>query len=344
MRSIHRYLVVLGLFVSTAGWAADSAAAGVPVDEATQAQKDEATRLFLQAKKEFETKPTEQALEGFRASFDVVASPNALLMVGRALAALERPEEAYVVFEETIRLAKLAAVKAPNYAAAAEAAQADLDSLRALVAVVTVAVVGATDDTQMFLDGKPVEREQWGKEMPLRRGNVTLTVTAEGKPEYQHVLAVGTGPSTHTVDLEAFWAPEEAPVVQVQVAERPSQQGEFLGLDKRQWSYVAGGIGAAGVLTYGVFGALNLSKHGKLMDECPDRRCPAGSDHNGDIDAGRRNKHIANAGFTVGLIGLGAGAALFVLSMDSKKDSSTPAAPSTQVGVGPGSVTVRGTF
>ena len=343
MRCIDRFLVAVGLSVCVAGWAADSVAAGVPVDEATAAQKADANRLFLDAKREFEQKPSERSLEGFRASYEIVASPNALLMVGRALLALERLEEAYEVLEDTVRVAREAAEKDPKYGETVQLAQSDLDLLRASVGLVTLSVVGATDDAQVFLDGKPVDRERWGKEIPLRMGNVTLTVASEGHPEYRQVLVVGAGRSTHVVDLNSFWTPAVGVVGPVRQEDRREARRDFLGLDQRTWAYVAGGVGALGVVTYGVFGAMNLSKHSKLMNECPDRECPPEFDYQGDVDAGRRNKHIANAGFAVGIVGLGAGAALYVLSLDSKKDG--PKASSTaQVGVGPGSVTVRGTF
>jgi hypothetical protein len=300
----------------------------------------------VNARKEFDKQQNERALEGFRASYNIVASPNTLLMVGRTLVALDRLEDAYAVLDETVSIASQASLRDPKYKETEQAALVELESLRKSVVAVTFSVVGATDDTVVFLQGRQVDREQWGKGIPLRMGNATLTVTAAGKPGFVHVLAVGVDPPFYVVDLESYWA---APVKEVVVQEKTndnSKKGEFLGLDMRKWSYVAGGVGVAGAVTYGVFGAMNLAKHSKIEDNCPNMRCPAGSDYSSDVDAGRRNKHIANVGFAVGIAGLATGATLFVLSIDSKQDSakSTKTIVPAQVAIGAGSITVGGTF
>mgnify|MGYP002030519275 CR=1 FL=1 len=57
----------------------------------------------------------EKALEQFRRSYSVVASPNSQLMVARALALLNRKAEAYQVAERVIEQARAEAVHAPKY-------------------------------------------------------------------------------------------------------------------------------------------------------------------------------------------------------------------------------------
>ncbi len=336
MRQVHRSLLVLGFVAGCAAWIPPSFAAGAPVDQATDAQKQEAQKLFLDAKKSFDEKQMEKALTGFRASYDTVASPNSLLMVARTLVALDRVEEAYTTYEEATRVAQEAAGKDKKYEPAVEAAKKELEELRPRIALVTLDVVGATPDTELFVNDQPVARDQWGKEMPVRVGAASVTAKAPGKPDFQQDLTISGGASTQRIDLQTFWTPAPPPV---QTTSETKAEGsvDLLGLDKRTWAYIAGGVGAAGVVTFGVFGMMNRSKFNSLEDDCPNSVCL--TDRSDDIDAGKRYQTIANVGLVVGVVGLGAGTALYLLSNDSGQEQ-----PTTQVGLGPGSVTVQGTF
>lgn len=320
----------------SAAWVPTSLAAGAPIDQATDAQKQEAQTLFLDAKKSFDEKQMEKALTGFRASYDTVASPNSLLMVARTLVALDRIEEAFTVYDEATRVAQEAAAKDKKYEPAVEAAKKELEDLRPRVALVTLEVVGATPDTELFVNDQPVPRDQWGKEMPLRVGAASVTAKAPGKPDFQQDLTVSGGASNQRIDLQSFWAPAPPPV---DTTGETKAEGsvDLLGLDKRTWAYIAGGVGAAGIVTFGVFGAMNRSKFNSLEEDCPSAVCL--TDRSDDIDAGKRYQTIANVGLVVGVVGLGTGTALYFLSDDKGQEQ-----PTTQVGFGPGSVTVQGTF
>ena len=328
---------MLGLMAGCAAWVPSSLAAGAPVDQATDAQKQEAQTLFLDAKKSFDEKQLEKALTGFRASYDAVASPNSLLMVARTLVALDRIEEAYTVYEEATRVAQEAAAKDKKYEPAVEAAKKEFEDLRPRVALVTLEVVGATPDTELFVNDQPVARDQWGKEMPMRVGAASVTAKATGKPEFQQDLTISGGASTQRIDLQTFWAPAPPPPAETTTDTKAEGSVDLLGLDKRTWAYIAGGVGAAGIVTFGVFGAMNRSKFNSLEDDCPNSVCL--TDRSDDIDAGKRYQTIANVGLVVGVVGLGTGTVLYLLSDDKGREQ-----PTTQVGVGPGSVTLQGTF
>ena len=62
---------------------------------------------------------------------------------------------------------------------------------------------------------------------------------------------------------------------------------------------------------------------------------------NDDIEAGRRYQLIANVGLGVGIVGLGAGATLFVLSANK---GPAREASQTALRVGPASVSLEGRF
>ena len=110
--------------------------------------------------------------------------------------------------------------------------------------------------------------------------------------------------------------------------------------DMRTWSYVAGGVGAAGIVTFGVFGLLNNSKHSKLEDECKNGVCPSSLES--DKNTGQTYQTVANVGLVVGIVGLGTGTALYLLSDKKKEKSALSTVP--RVDIGPRSVSVSGTF
>jgi hypothetical protein len=80
----------------------------------------------------------------------------------------------------------------------------------------------------------------------------------------------------------------------------------------RPWAYVAGGVGAAGVIGFAVFGALGKSRESDLKDSCSPR---CSSD---DIDSVKSKYHLADISLGVGIVGLGTGVALFLLSQPAK--------------------------
>jgi hypothetical protein len=82
-----------------------------------------------------------------------------------------------------------------------------------------------------------------------------------------------------------------------------------------------------------VFGLQSMSKHNDASNACPDK-C---TDQAG-VDlwhSARSAGNVSTAGFVIGVVGLGAGAALWFTA----KPSAT-----TQVGFGPGSIELKGSW
>jgi hypothetical protein len=171
-------------------------------------------------------------------------------------------------------------------------------------------------------------------------GQVTVVAMAGGRTvsAVTQVAAGGEG----SVQVVMTPAPEPAPAPVAAPAPPPAPP-EDDGPDHaslRTAAYVAGGIGAAGFITFGVFGALNQSKFGDLQDSCPGSVCPA--DLQSDIDAGRTYQTVANVGVVVGIVGVATGATLFVLSSGRGDEAAT--SPRVEVAGGLGSVQVKGAF
>jgi hypothetical protein len=105
----------------------------------------------------------------------------------------------------------------------------------------------------------------------------------------------------------------------------------------RTWAYVAGGIGAGGLVVFAVSGLLARSTYNDLEAKCASGPCPP--DKDGEISSGKTQQTAANVGLVLGVLGAGAGAALFVFSMP--KGSPTPTVTAV---VSPGWIGVRGSL
>lgn len=313
-------------------------AVGVSPQNATAKQNKDASKSFQQAQRLYQDKKYADALKEFRASYDIVASPNTRLMIARVLRDSGKLADAYAELESTITDATKAGDK---YSQAASAAHEDLEALKARVGFVKVEVQPSGSGATVTIGSHAFDADAADKPVVVEPGKVTVVVTGSGGTEVKKDVDVAAG-ATETVsfDLTGKAVPtsksEEPPSEQ-----KPTETKVELGPNTklRTWAYVAGGVGAAGLITFGVFGILNNSKYHQLQDDCPGGNCPAGRSN--DIDSGRTYQTIANIGLVVGIVGVAAGTTLFILS--SRKTEAQPGTETALV-VAPGSVGVRGRF
>jgi hypothetical protein len=240
---------LFGAFVMTPSRAhADGAA----VAEADAEQRRAAQKTFEAGDELYESGRYQEALTAFRASLDLVASPNSRLMVARCLRELGQLVQAEQEFATTVRDAE---ASGGRYAQTADAARAEREAVQKQIAELEAA--------------KPAEAPPPPAPSPEPSREV-------------HTLEFGT-------------------------AERESSS-------LRPYAYVSGAVGAVGLAGFGVFGAMSASRYSDLEEACPSGRCPG--DKQADIDAGRRDQTIANVALVVGVVGVGVGVTLFVLSAD----------------------------
>jgi len=93
----------------------------------------------------------------------------------------------------------------------------------------------------------------------------------------------------------------------------------------------------AGLVTFGIVGAMAQSTYNDLGSACHNGPCPTSKAD--EISSGRTQETIANVGLAVGVVGLAAGAALFVLGRPPSASS-----PSAAVVVGPAWAGMRGSW
>jgi hypothetical protein len=250
-------------------------------------------------------------------------------MIARSLRELKRYDEAYKEYLATVKDAEQSAGRYPD---TLKAAQAEADALNEQLSYIVID--SAPSGTEVRINGKPVtftagERlavveSKVDLEVRLPDGKVTHETLDLKKQETRHV--------TPSAEKQAV-TPPEAPPPKVAATAAPDEARPSNGL--RTAAYVAGGVGVAGLVTFGVFGALDHSIYSDLQAKCATGSCAAGN--GSQIDKGRMYQSVANIGLGVAAIGAAAAVTLFLVS---PAHSERPVA----LQVGPASVVIRGGF
>jgi hypothetical protein len=318
-------------------------AGGVSVKEANKEQLSAAEKTFRVADDLFDKKRFGEALTAYRASYDIVASPNSRLMVARSLRELGRLGEAYRELEGAVAEAQALAAEDKKYENTERAAQEELEALKKRVAFVVIELPDPPEGTQLVVAGKPVALEAIQQPLVLAPGSVTIKASAPGRPPLERRLDLAAGSSTDVrLDLNA---PAEAPAAEpLPTPSEPAPQSDTKtpapsdGFPMKTAAYIAGGVGVLGFAAFGIFGSMNNSKFDSLDSDCNDGRCPEA--RQSDIDAGRRYQTFANVGLVVGVVGVGTGITLFLLD----KPRPRAAGRAHWVSVGAGQLRFGGRF
>jgi hypothetical protein len=299
----------------------------VSVDQATEAQTSQARDAYLAAKEAYDQGKYDEAVAGFRTSYEVVASPNSHLMMAKALRELQRVAEAYAELKVAVEEADAAAKSNPKYEKTGQDARAALAEMQGMVGYITVRR-GAGVSGPVTVNGALVD--DLSQPVIVDPGTVVASIaTPDGAIEKQ--VTVGAG-GTALVELS-----RPGPVDSGSADGEGDNGGEGLGAP-RIVGIAAAGVGAVGMVMFGVFGANAVSAFDELEQGCPNGGCPA--DLQGTIDDGKTFQTVANVGLVIGVTGLIAGAALILIPTIDGGDGGAEVALS----VGPGALGLHGSF
>ena len=331
-------------------------ASGVAPGDATAVQKKEAMAHFATGKQAAEAKDWEKAQVELRASLDIVDSPNGRLVLARTLRDSGEVGAAWTEYRRTIDSATSLAAKDPRYAQTADAAKTERAELDAKVGLVVVSIDHAPADATLKVGGRLIPAAEWSGPIVASPGAVDVVVAdAAGKELARKTVSVSLGGKTPValdtqaastaVAATAAPSPDDLPPkdkpegAEEGKGEAASSSG---GGHLRSYAYVAGGVGVAGFIAFGIFGAMGKSTYSSLQSSCPNNVCPA--DKAGDISSGKTQELIANVGLGVGIAGVAVGATLFVLSLGGSSSSSSapPQAASTSLILSPNFIGLRG--
>ncbi len=320
---------------------ASVASAQQPAASPSPQDVKKATDAFTLGVKLFQAKKFAPALEQFKKSYDTVASPNSLLYIARCQAEIGNLKESYRTFQ---RVMVEAEARPEKYAQTGASAKLEIEDLANKISVLTVNVANPKDSTRLKVGGAIVPKEEWGKPIPLDPGTVDVLLETDGMPAVAETVTL-TKSERKTLDLAVAEPKKDVPPPPPPKEETSSgPSGLLIG------GIIAGTIGVAGMVTFGVAGGMSLSTYGDVEDKCstqPGGVCRSAADHE-TIDEGEQQQLIANVGLIVGGVGLALGATLIIVDVATGGGSSEASveadAASVKVDIGPGYAGLSGTF
>jgi hypothetical protein len=292
---------------------ADAAPRGASVEAATKKQKADAKKKYDEGKQAFDEKRFDVALERFRESYEALASPNSHLMIARALAELGRKGEAYEEYRSVVEEAT-EANDPEKYGKTLESAESESAALRGGLALVTIKL-----DATVTANGRDLRPEQLGKPIAIQPGSAELVLKSpSGTLVTQRVDAPAGGEVAVSLTPPfPSGPPPPAPTCPPPPAPPPPAPS---GINQRTLALVSGGIGLVGLGAFTAFGLLNNAQYGDLEQSCsPNGVCPASAAS--DAETGRTYQTLANVGLVVGMVGVGAGVALWLTSPSSQSQT-----------------------
>jgi hypothetical protein len=347
MHSKARFLrrLVAGCTLSAVGLVSLTvAASGVSPGDATAAERAEATGHFAAGKEAALQQRWEKAALELRASLEVVDSPNARLVLARALRDWGKTADAWAEYGRTAGDATKLLATEGRYARTAEAARAERAELEPRLAFVTVTVVHAPSDATLRAAGRLVPADERTGPVVVPAGAVDVVLAdARGKELARQTVSASPGQKT-AVSLDGQPPPPPPPKVATVPSENEHEAALPVGSASRgedpsavrPYAYAAGGIGVVGWTLFAVFGLVDNATYRDLQSACPHNVCPPGKQT--EVDAGRTQQLVANVGLVVGAAGVAAGLTLFVVSLSPR----TSGGAGTGLVVMPGYVGLRG--
>jgi hypothetical protein len=291
-------------------------AAGAAPEAATELQREQAQARFARAKPLFDAGSFAAALTEFRASLEIVNSPNARLYVARCLEETGDLVDAYVEFGRAALEAREASRADGRYTLTATEAETERAAVAPKLGFVTLSVIRPEAGTTVHVEGQELRREAWSEPIPVKPGTSELQAESPGRAPVRVTVSVAKG-ETKAVVLDAG-AGVLLPAADTASARRS-------GSVARPFAYAATAIGVAGLAVFAIEGLEAKSTHDDLENACHGP-CPNASFSN-EISSGIREQTIADVGLAVGACGLAAAVVLFVVSLHK-----SPAAES-RVGV-----------
>lgn len=250
----------------------------------------------------------------------------------------------------------LTEVERERQASRVAAARARRDELRPQVPHLTLVVPeSAPADAVLRLGDSVVPRVNWNVALPTDPGAYAIRLElADGRSTSAEVKLTPGDSVALAVALPSPAPPAPVPLPAPRVAPQPEKAPEPAAPARplplfaapppasgpRVSAYVALGLGAAGIVTGSVAGAILISKRNTVSGHCDGKLCDSAG------YATTRNVStldtVANVGFGVGLVGIAVGVVLLVT--DHRATSAARSQPGIALGPHTGSATWSGTF
>jgi hypothetical protein len=210
---------------------------------------------------------------------------------------------------------------------------------------IDVPAASRADGLAIERDGISVGSAQWGLSIPVDPGPHTIVARAPGKKDWQKTISVAADASTQTLGIPVL---EAAPFASKSSpsATPNSVPAKPRSHTQRYASYVAFGVGGAGVIVGSVFGLSAISKNNQSnSSDCQGNTCLRGSTGAQARSDARSAGNISTVAFAVGIAGLGTGLVLFLTEPKQEAAAASASASLSAFALpGGGAFSLRGAF
>jgi hypothetical protein len=316
--------------------------AGPAWAEPSAADRTTARALAEEGYKALSKKDYALAEDRFRRADALVHAPSLVVDHARALVGLGRLADAYERYDSA-RREELPPRPPAAWKRAVADAQKEIKAIEAKIGWVTITVKGPVEP-KVMIDEREVPIIALGSPFPTDPGDRTIRATADGFLPAEVAISLSAGQKKET-SLELLPKPPEVvaevapPPKKVKPAPPPPQETKVNPL-----TYVAFGVGGAGLAVGAVTGILFLSEKSELDAACPAQdRCPPGT----DTSSFYTYSYVSGISLLVGLAGAGTGVALLLTQpKQSDKEAEQKVEQKAEMVpyVGIGQVGVRGKF
>lgn len=306
-----------------------------------QSESNRATARALAAEgyKALVVKNYAVAEDRFRRADELVHAPTLVVDHGRALMGLGRYVEAQEAFELVLR--EGVSDSAPYaWKRALQQAGKLLEEVKPKVAWLTISVPDV-ENPKVSIDGKPIPVAALGIRRATDPGHRTVVATADGYESKQTTVDLDEGgEDSIELDLVAL-PPRERAKAPTPVTRTPKPAPEDRGASMEIPTYVAFGVGGAGLAVGAVTGVLALRKRSDLNSVCSGNVCP--STAQSDLDSYHKLGLISGIGFGVGIAG-GVTGLVLLLTGEQSDASDEGIEAGIRPYVEPGGVGLQGAF
>jgi hypothetical protein len=310
--------------VSCMGWIT------APALAQTGGSKAAAEALFTEGRSLAQAGKCDEAIPKFQASQKLDPGVGTLLNLAECYEQVGKTASAWAEYREVISLARLAGSKDRE-----ELAMQKAKAIEPKLSRLAIKVSGDASGMSITRDGEALEAAELGVAIPVDPGNHVIEASAPGKQKFSQTVEVGKDADSKVVEIPALADGGEAgpgPGGGDQPASSSSD-----GSTQRTIGLVMGGAGIVGVGVGAFFGLSASSKWSDAKDKCSDYPYGCGSDGVSLADDAKSAGTISTIGFIAGGVLLAGGAALY-FTAGSGDDKSVA------VGVGPGSLRIKGRF
>lgn len=288
-------------------------------DAAHAQQLDDARFQFAEGNAHYQARHYAEALTAFERSNQIIASPNADLMIARSLRELGRKADAATAFERAEKNARrrISAGEA-KYAQTAEAARSEGDKVKSGLGSIAIHVA-KPGGALVTVDGKEVTLENGDATLFHEPGGAVVIVRdANGSKQRQAISVIAGSSARLDFAGESTSAPTPPPPVvgpPPPGGDTPPKPADTKGT---KWTVpaaiVSGGVALVGLGVFTGFGLSSKSTFDDLSRRCGPGSC--GEADRADADSGQRAQTIANVGLVVGAVASVAAIIFLVESAD----------------------------